>query len=197
MSSTIREEKQFNERLNLSVDKDTFVKMMACRKQPRPAKMDIAIPANLFGRPHDQNTTRIITGLTLPNDNARADGLRQGVRRSVLRSINARKNLKASTTAESQHLRITISLLREVFPFILQIPQQSPSNNCCWAQSARQVSLKSQRCPWHGDCSCILRLLRAADVHSSAQEWACPPHSLGGAFFPLEAPRPLIPPQDA
>ncbi len=48
VSSTIREEKQFNERLNLSVDKDTFVKMMACRKQPRPAKMDIAIPANLL-----------------------------------------------------------------------------------------------------------------------------------------------------
>ena len=48
VSSTIREERQFNERLNLSVDKDTFVKMMACRKQPRPAKMDIAIPANLL-----------------------------------------------------------------------------------------------------------------------------------------------------
>ncbi len=47
VSSTIREEKQLNERLNLAVDKDTFVKMMACRKQPRPAKMDIAIPANL------------------------------------------------------------------------------------------------------------------------------------------------------
>ncbi len=48
ISSTIREEKQFNERLNLSVDKETFVKMMACRNQPRPAKMDIAIPANLL-----------------------------------------------------------------------------------------------------------------------------------------------------
>jgi glyoxylase-like metal-dependent hydrolase (beta-lactamase superfamily II) len=47
VSSTIREEKQFNERLNLSVDKDTFVKIMDSRKPPRPAKMDLAIPANL------------------------------------------------------------------------------------------------------------------------------------------------------
>lgn len=39
VSSTIGEEKQFNERLNLSIDKDTFVEMMARRKTPRPAKM--------------------------------------------------------------------------------------------------------------------------------------------------------------
>lgn len=48
IASTIHDEKQFNERLNLSIDKETFVKMMASRKQPRPAKMDIAIPANLL-----------------------------------------------------------------------------------------------------------------------------------------------------
>lgn len=47
VSSTIGEEKQFNERLNLSIDKDTFVEMMNKRKTPRPAKMDIALPANM------------------------------------------------------------------------------------------------------------------------------------------------------
>jgi glyoxylase-like metal-dependent hydrolase (beta-lactamase superfamily II) len=47
VSSTIGEEKQFNERLNLSIDKSTFVEMMARRITPRPAKMDIAIPANM------------------------------------------------------------------------------------------------------------------------------------------------------
>ncbi len=47
VSSTIREEKQFNERLNLSISKDTFVGVMNQRKTPRPAKMDIAIPANM------------------------------------------------------------------------------------------------------------------------------------------------------
>ncbi len=46
-SSTIGEEKQFNERLNLSINKETFVEMMDRRKTPRPAKMDIAIPANM------------------------------------------------------------------------------------------------------------------------------------------------------
>ena len=52
VSSTIREEKQFNERLNLSIDKQTFVEMMSKRNTPRPAKMDIAVPANLrAGRP--------------------------------------------------------------------------------------------------------------------------------------------------
>ena len=47
VSSTIGEEKQFNERLNLSIDKVTFVEIMNCRRTPRPAKMDIALPANM------------------------------------------------------------------------------------------------------------------------------------------------------
>lgn len=47
VSSTIGEEKRFNERLNLSIDKDVFVELMNKRHQPRPAKIDIAIPANL------------------------------------------------------------------------------------------------------------------------------------------------------
>lgn len=47
VSSTIGEEKQFNERLNLSIDKETFVEMMHRRSTPRPAKMAIAIPANM------------------------------------------------------------------------------------------------------------------------------------------------------
>ncbi len=47
VSSTIGEEKRFNERLNLSIDKDRFVELMHRRNQPRPAKIDIAIPANL------------------------------------------------------------------------------------------------------------------------------------------------------
>ncbi|MBX3302074.1 MAG: MBL fold metallo-hydrolase [Nitrospira sp.] len=47
VSSTIGEEKQFNERLNLSINKAVFVEMMNRRKMPRPAKMDIAIPANM------------------------------------------------------------------------------------------------------------------------------------------------------
>ncbi len=47
VSSTIGEEKQFNERLNLSVDKDTFVELMRRRVTPKPAKMDIALPANM------------------------------------------------------------------------------------------------------------------------------------------------------
>ena len=47
VSSTIGEEKQFNERLNLSINKDSFVEIMNRRKTPRPAKMDIAIPANM------------------------------------------------------------------------------------------------------------------------------------------------------
>ena len=47
ISSTIGEEKRFNERLNLSIDKDTFVKIMNARTTPRPAKMDIALPANM------------------------------------------------------------------------------------------------------------------------------------------------------
>ena len=47
VSSTIGEEKQFNERLNLSINKGTFVEMMNRRNTPRPAKMDGAIPANM------------------------------------------------------------------------------------------------------------------------------------------------------
>ena len=47
VSSTIGEEKEFNERLNLSIDKKTFVEMMNNQTKPRPAKMDIAVPANL------------------------------------------------------------------------------------------------------------------------------------------------------
>jgi sulfur dioxygenase len=47
VSSTIGEEKQFNERLNLSINKGTFVETMNRRNTPRPAKMDVAIPANM------------------------------------------------------------------------------------------------------------------------------------------------------
>ena len=47
VSSTIGEEKRFNERLNLSIGKDTFVDLMRRRVTPRPAKMDIALPANM------------------------------------------------------------------------------------------------------------------------------------------------------
>ena len=47
VSSTIGEEKKFNERLNLSIDKERFVEMMNHRITPRPAKMDIAVPANM------------------------------------------------------------------------------------------------------------------------------------------------------
>lgn len=47
VSSTVGEEKQFNERLNLSVSREKFVDIMNNRKIPRPVKMDIAVPANL------------------------------------------------------------------------------------------------------------------------------------------------------
>jgi glyoxylase-like metal-dependent hydrolase (beta-lactamase superfamily II) len=47
VSSTIDEEKQWNERLNLSISKATFIEMMNARKVPPPAKMSIAIPANM------------------------------------------------------------------------------------------------------------------------------------------------------
>ncbi|MBS0171556.1 MAG: MBL fold metallo-hydrolase [Nitrospira sp.] len=46
IASTIGEEKRFNERLNLSIDKERFVEIMGKRNQPRPAKIDIAVPAN-------------------------------------------------------------------------------------------------------------------------------------------------------
>jgi glyoxylase-like metal-dependent hydrolase (beta-lactamase superfamily II) len=47
VSSTISEEKRFNERLNLGISKAAFVDLMSKRKQPRPAKMDLALPANM------------------------------------------------------------------------------------------------------------------------------------------------------
>lgn len=47
VSSTIGEEKKFNECLNLGIDKHTFVALMNGRKITRPAKMDIALPANM------------------------------------------------------------------------------------------------------------------------------------------------------
>lgn len=55
VSSTIGEEKRFNERLNLSIDKDTFVEMMHRRVIPRPSKMDIALPANMRAGRIEQN----------------------------------------------------------------------------------------------------------------------------------------------
>ncbi|GMV52178.1 MAG: Beta-lactamase hydrolase-like protein [Nitrospirae bacterium] len=52
VSSTIGEEKRFNERLNLAIDKATFVDLMNKRHSPLPAKIDVAIPANMrAGRP--------------------------------------------------------------------------------------------------------------------------------------------------
>mgnify|MGYP000981644464 FL=1 len=47
ISSTIGEEKRFNERLNLGIDKDSFIELMNRRHQPKPAKIEIAVPANL------------------------------------------------------------------------------------------------------------------------------------------------------
>ena len=47
ISSTIGEEKRFNERLNLGIDKDSFIELMNKRRQPKPAKIEIAVPANL------------------------------------------------------------------------------------------------------------------------------------------------------
>ncbi len=47
VSSTIGEEKQWNERLNLSISKATFIETMHARRVPPPAKMSIAIPANI------------------------------------------------------------------------------------------------------------------------------------------------------
>jgi glyoxylase-like metal-dependent hydrolase (beta-lactamase superfamily II) len=66
VSSTIGEEKRFNERLNLSITKETFVAIMANRKVPRPAKMDIAIPANMRAGRVDQFPSE-------PADGRRAD----------------------------------------------------------------------------------------------------------------------------
>lgn len=47
VSSTIGEEKRYNERLNLSVSRAQFVETMSRRNTPRPAKMDVALPANM------------------------------------------------------------------------------------------------------------------------------------------------------
>ncbi len=47
VSSTIGEEKQFNEHLNLSINRGKFVKIMKGRKLPSPAKMNVALIANL------------------------------------------------------------------------------------------------------------------------------------------------------
>ncbi|HMU54493.1 MAG TPA: MBL fold metallo-hydrolase [Nitrospira sp.] len=47
VASTIGEEKRFNPRLNLSIDLDAFVDMMSKRRMPLPAKIDIAVPANM------------------------------------------------------------------------------------------------------------------------------------------------------
>ena len=46
-SSTVREEKAFNPRLGAGRSKPEFVAIMAALQLPRPAKMDIAVPANL------------------------------------------------------------------------------------------------------------------------------------------------------
>ena len=47
VSSTIGEEKQFNEHLNLSINRQKFVEIMKGRKLPSPVKMDVALIANL------------------------------------------------------------------------------------------------------------------------------------------------------
>jgi len=47
ISSTIAKEKQWNERLNLSISKTTFIETMNARRVPPPAQMTIAIPANM------------------------------------------------------------------------------------------------------------------------------------------------------
>ena len=47
VSSTIGEEKQWNERLKLSISQDTFIEIMNARRVPPPAKMNAAIPANM------------------------------------------------------------------------------------------------------------------------------------------------------
>jgi glyoxylase-like metal-dependent hydrolase (beta-lactamase superfamily II) len=73
VSSTIGEEKQFNERLNLSIDKDTFVEMMNRRNTPRPAKMDIALPANMRAGRMVEKETMINQRATLHvGENSRA-----------------------------------------------------------------------------------------------------------------------------
>ena len=64
VSSTIGEEKKFNERLNLSINREKFVEIMNGRKMPRPVKMDIALPANMkagrMAEEERESTRRII-----------------------------------------------------------------------------------------------------------------------------------------
>jgi glyoxylase-like metal-dependent hydrolase (beta-lactamase superfamily II) len=73
VSSTIGEEKKFNERLNLSITKDTFVEIMKNRITPRPAKMDIAIPANMRAGRMVEKETMINQSATLHvGENSRA-----------------------------------------------------------------------------------------------------------------------------
>ncbi len=47
VSSTIGEEKRFNEHLNLSTNREKFVEIMKGRKLPAPVKIDVALIANL------------------------------------------------------------------------------------------------------------------------------------------------------
>jgi len=54
VSSTIGEEKRYNERLNLSISRAQFVELMSRRHQPRPARMDVALPANIKAGRIDQ-----------------------------------------------------------------------------------------------------------------------------------------------
>jgi sulfur dioxygenase len=59
VSSTIGEEKQFNERLNLSTSIEKFVEIMNGGKMPQPAKMNIALTANMkAGRIAEEETER-------------------------------------------------------------------------------------------------------------------------------------------
>ena len=59
VSSTIREEKTFNERLNLSISRHAFVEVMNNRHVPPPAKMAIAVPVNMrAGRTPDSSSDR-------------------------------------------------------------------------------------------------------------------------------------------
>jgi len=46
-SSTVREERAFNPRLGAGRSKADFVAIMAALQLPRPAKMDVAVPANM------------------------------------------------------------------------------------------------------------------------------------------------------
>jgi len=54
VSSTIGEEKRYNERLNLSISRAQFVELMSRRHQPRPVRMDVALPANIKAGRIDQ-----------------------------------------------------------------------------------------------------------------------------------------------